>query len=207
MNADAAAILVRSDSPWATLKDLMGYIEANPGKLQMSGTATGGAWDLARAGFLLAAGLPVSSVRWVPAKGSAPSIIDLLGGHIDAVCCSVPEAAAQIEAGQLRVLAVMAAERLAEFPDFPTCKEAGIHWDAVGWRGLTMPKGTPKALVDIVSATAQKIVASDAFKSFMGKNGFAIVVRGSDAFREFLKSQDAQWKQVIEAAGYARTDP
>ena len=65
LNADAAAIMVRSDSPWNSLKDLIGYIEANPGKLTMSGTATGGAWDLARAGFQLEAGIPVDAVRWL----------------------------------------------------------------------------------------------------------------------------------------------
>ena len=112
LNADAAAIMVRSDSPWNSLKDLIGYIEANPGKLTMSGTATGGAWDLARAGFQLEAGIPVDAVRWIPSKGSAPSIVELLGGHIDAVCCSIPEAISQIEAGQLRALVVMSPEKL-----------------------------------------------------------------------------------------------
>lgn len=213
LNGDAAAILVRKNGPFKSLDDLLAYIKENssptsgkpnPDKLKMSGTATGGAWDLARAGFLLAADLPVTSVLWVPTKGSAPSIVDLLGGHIDAVCCSLPEAAAQIEAGELVPLVVMAPERLEQFPDVPTAKELGVNWEAVGWRGLALPKNAPTNVVETLSAACEKIVHSDAYKTFMEKNGFAIGIRGPAEFAEFLKEQDARWKDVIEAAGYAK---
>jgi tripartite-type tricarboxylate transporter receptor subunit TctC len=204
LNADAAAILVRNDAPWRSLGDLLAHIKENPGRLKMSGTATGGAWDLARAGFLLAAGLPVNSVLWVPAQGAAPSLVELLGGHIDAVCCSVPEAASQIQAGQLRVLAVMAPERLPEFPEIKTVKEEGVDWEAVGWRGLAVPKGTPEETVNALSAAVEKIARSDAFNRFMEQSGFAIAFRGPESFAEFLQNQDEQWGQVIQAVGYAK---
>jgi tripartite-type tricarboxylate transporter receptor subunit TctC len=204
VNADAAAILVNKDSPFKTLADFLDHVRKNPGTTTLSGTATGGAWDLARAGFLLAAGLPVDSVRWIPSKGSAPSIVELLGGHVDAICCSAPEAAAQLESGELRALAVMSDERLAEFPDIPTCKEAGIDWSAVGWRGLALPKGTPPDIVKSLESKALEIVKSEAFKSFMKKNGFAIVIRDSAAFSAFLEAQEAQWKTVVEATGYSK---
>jgi tripartite-type tricarboxylate transporter receptor subunit TctC len=203
LNADAAAIIVRQDAPWRSVGELLDHIKANPGRLKMSGTSTGGAWDLARAGFLNAAGLPVNAVLWVPTQGSAPSLVQLLGGHIDVVCCSVPEAATQIEAGQLRVLAVMAPERLQDFPSVPTVQEAGIDWDAVGWRGLVVPKGTPSEITDLIAASCSKIVETPEFKDFMRKNGFAIALRGPDQFAQFLRAQEAHWKPVIEAAGYA----
>lgn len=204
MNADAAAIIVKADSPWKTVDDFLDAVRANPGKLTMSGTATGGAWDLARAGFQVAAGLPVEAVRWIPTKGAAPSIVELLGGHIDTVCCSVPEAITQIEAGQLRALAVMSAERLPEYPDIPTVKESGVDWVGVGWRGLAMPKGTPQPILDKVIEAFGRIVRSEEFKSFMKKNGFGIDIREGELFGTFLKDQDVQWKVVVEAAGYAR---
>lgn len=203
MNADAAAIIVKADAPWKSLNEFMEAVNADPGKMTMSGTATGGAWDLARAGFQLSAGIPVESIRWIPTKGAAPSIVELLGGHIDAVCCSVPEAITQIEAGELRVLTVMSEGRLKEYPDMPTSKEAGVDWAAVGWRGLAMPKGTPAPILQTVREACERIVASPEFESFMKKNGYAIEVRGGDAFAQFLAEQDSQWKQVIEAAGYA----
>ena len=204
VNADAAAIFVQKDSPWKDLDSFLDHVKANPGKVQMSGTATGGAWDLARSGLLLAAEIPVGDILWVPTQGSAPSIVQLMGGHIDAVCCSVPEAASQIEAGELRALAVMSADRLPDYPDIPTVRESGIDWGAVGWRGLLLPKKTPENVVSILETAVGEIVASEAYKEFMGKNGFGIVVKSSEAFGEFLKNEDAQWEAVIEAAGFAK---
>jgi len=204
MNGDAAAILVQADSPWKSLGDLLDHARQNPGTVKMSGTSTGGAWDLARAGLQHAAGVPVESVVWVPTKGAAPSLVELLGGHIDAVCCSVPEASSQIEAGQLRALAVMSEQRLEEFPDVPTAKEQGVDWVAVGWRGLALPKGAPPELIDRLADAGRGIVESDEYRDFMKKGGYSIQIRLKDDFREFLAEQDAIWKQVVEAAGYAQ---
>ncbi|MEM7386845.1 MAG: tripartite tricarboxylate transporter substrate binding protein, partial [Verrucomicrobiota bacterium] len=205
VNADPAALLVRTDSTWSDIGSFVNAVRESPGKFKMSGTATGGAWDLARAGMMLAAGLSVSDVVWVPTKGSAPSIVELLGGHIDAVCCSVPEAAAQIEAGQLKVLAVMNDERIPEYPDFPTLKESGVDWSAVGWRGFGLPKTTPPETVADLMGRLEVIAGSDAYRAFMKKNGFGITLRKGDDFKAFLQAQDAQWKTVIEKAGFAKS--
>ncbi len=205
VNADPAALIVRQDSPWKDVKDLVAAITAAPGQLKMSGTATGGAWDLARAGFQLAAGLKVKDVLWVPTDGSAPSLVELLGGHLDIVCCSLPEAASQIESGQLRALAVMAGERVAGFDAVPTVKEAGIDWEAVGWRGLLLPKSTPPSIVEKLRSTLQEITQSESYLEFMDGNRFGVEVKLGEAFREFLEEQDAQWQKVIEAAGYAKS--
>jgi tripartite-type tricarboxylate transporter receptor subunit TctC len=204
MNADAAAVIVRADSPWQTLDQFLDALRADPGKLTMSGTAAGGAWDLARAGLLMAADIPVDALRWIPSKGSAPSVVDLLGGHIDAICCSVPEAVTQIEAGEFRALAAMSPQRLKEYPDIPTVREAGVAWDAVGWRGLVAPKDTPAAVLTSLQEAAGRIVASPEYAEFMRKNGFAIEVRFGAEFSEFLTAQDTQWRDVISAAGYAQ---
>lgn len=204
LNADAAAVLVRSDAPWHSLNEFLDEARENPGTLTMSGTATGGAWDLARAGLLLKAGMGVGSIRWVPAQGAAPAIVELLGRHIDSVCCSIPEAIPQIEAGQLRALAVMSPARLDGTPEIPTAIESGIDWVAVGWRGLVLPKDTPAEIQTVLREACGRIVASAEFRTFMKKNGFTAEVRSGVAFGEFLAEQDSQWQAVIEAAGYAR---
>ncbi len=203
VNSDAAALIVRKDAPWQTLGEFLDHIKANPGKVQMSGTATGGAWDLARAGFQIAAGLPVDAVLWIPTQGSAPSLVELLGGHIDAVCCSVPEAAAQIDAGELRVLSVMSSERLSDYPDYPTCKEAGIDWEMVGYRGLLLPLKTPPEIVNKLTEAFSEITQSEKYQSFMKKNGFGIELKQGAEFGAFLEAEDAKWEKVIEATGYA----
>ncbi|MCA9177062.1 MAG: tripartite tricarboxylate transporter substrate binding protein [Planctomycetales bacterium] len=204
VNADPAAIIVRADSKWKSLSDFLAQAKEHPGELKMSGTASGGAWDLARAGLLQAAGLKVESVIWMPNKGAAPSLVELIGGHVDAVCCSIPEAAQSIESGELRVLAVLNDERMPDYPEVETAKEAGVDWVVMGWRGLALPKDTPDDVVASLEQTCQEIGESAEYAEFMKKNGFGIRLSGPAEFREFLKAQDATWKSVVEAAGYAK---
>jgi tripartite-type tricarboxylate transporter receptor subunit TctC len=204
VSADPAALFVQHDAPWKSLPAFLEAARSSPGKLKMSGTATGGAWDLARIGLQRAADLPIETVIWVPHQGSAPSLIELIGGHLDAVCCSLAEAAPQVASGNLRVLAVMSEERIADFPDVPTAKEQGIDWSAVAWRGLAIPKGTPPEIMEPLQETCVKIAMSDEFRSFMKKNGFVVNVRVGADFREFLQQQDDQWREVVHFAGYEK---
>lgn len=197
MNADAAAIIVQKKAPWKTLPQFLQHIRRHPGELKMSGTASGGTWDLARVGLLQAAGLNKSSTKWVPTQGAASSLTELLGGHLDAVCCSVPEAAQQIGDGKLRVLAVLSDERLVEFPRIPTAKESGVDWSAVGWRGLALPKNTPPEIVKVLTDSCKKIVESESYRDYMAKQGFGITIRFTGDFRDFLEQQDAQWAPVV----------
>jgi tripartite-type tricarboxylate transporter receptor subunit TctC len=206
VNGDPAAILVRTDAPWNTLGELLEEAKAQPGKLTMSGTAAGAAWDLARAGLLLAVGLPADAIRWVPSQGAAPALVELLGGHVDTVCCSVAEAKTLIEAGQLRGLAVMGPQRLPEVPKTPTLHELGIDWEVVGWRGLMLPRDTPPAIQRRLAQCLEKIVASPAYRQFMQENGFGIVVRLGEAFGAFLAAEEAKWRDVIERVGYRQTE-
>jgi tripartite-type tricarboxylate transporter receptor subunit TctC len=85
MNADAAAIHVRSDSPYKTVKELFAAIKANPNKMTASGTGQGGSWHLALAGLMQADGLAPNSIRWVPSTGAATALTDLAAGGIDFV--------------------------------------------------------------------------------------------------------------------------
>lgn len=206
VNGDPAAILVRKDAPWSTLRELLKAARTQPGTLTMSGTAAGAAWDLARVGLLLAEGLPADAIRWVPSQGAAPALVELLGGHVDTVCCSVAEAKTQIEAGQLRVLAVMGPQRLPEVPDVPTLRELGIDWEVVGWRGLMLPRDIPPAIEQRLAQCVQNIVASEAYRQFMQENGFGIVIRQGQEFRDFLAAEEAKWNDVIARVGYRQAE-
>jgi tripartite-type tricarboxylate transporter receptor subunit TctC len=204
LNGDAAAVIVRKEAPWNSISALLDQARAQPGKIKMSGTASGGAWDLARAGLLLKAGLKLDAVTWVPAQGSAPSLVELLGGHIDAVCCSLPEAATQLESGQVRALVVMAPARVSGFESVPTARESGIDWEAVGWRGVCVPKGTPADIVDRLTGECRRIQEGEAYREFLRKNRFGPrTALGSD-FARFLEVEEARWQPVIEACGLAR---
>ena len=143
VNFDAAAVNVRADAPWKTVKELQDYAKANPGKLKASGTGKGGCWDIARAGWLKTAGISVDAIPWVPSSGAAPALQEMMAGGIAGVPCSLPEARALIDAKKVKSLAVMADKRLDLFPDVPTLKEMGMNWAEGVWRGVMVPKGTP----------------------------------------------------------------
>ena len=115
-----------------------------------------------------------------------------MGGHIDAVCCSIHEAAAQVEAGELRVLTVMSQERL--YADIPTLRESGIEWQMVGWRGLVL-KETPDAIVETLSNALMEITQSESYQTFMQKNGFGVEIRHGEDFEAFLAAEDAKWRK------------
>lgn len=204
MNADPAGVIVRKDAPWQNINELIDDIRRNPGKLHFSGTGVGGIWDLSRIGMMLAADLPVDSTVWVPSQGATPAIVELLGGHIDVITCSLPEAQSQLESGDLRALAVMGDERLPQFPDVPTLKESGIDWTSMAWRGIVVPKGTPPEILEILRERAEQIVHSDAYREFMARNGFGIASRVGDDFARYVAEQDRIWGEIIRASGYGK---
>ena len=107
VNADPAGFTVRADSQWKSVKEVLDYARANPGKLKASGTGQGGIWHLALAGLMNDAKIPQNAIPWVPSNGAAPAMQDLAAGGVDVVTCSLPEARALIDAGKARPLAVM----------------------------------------------------------------------------------------------------
>src|SRR5204863_7678804 len=107
VNADPAAINVRSDSPYKSVKDLLAAIKANPGKMKASGTGQGGIWHLAIAGLLKEQGIDPNALPWVPSNGAAPGMQDMIAGGVDVVPCSIPEARRMIDAGKARALAIL----------------------------------------------------------------------------------------------------
>src|SRR6185503_18392782 len=98
VNADPSGVVVRVDSPYKSLKDLMAAIKANPGKMKASGTGQGGIWHLAIAGLLKDQGIDPNALPWVPSNGAAPGLQDMVAGDVDVVPCSIPEARAMIDA-------------------------------------------------------------------------------------------------------------
>ncbi len=203
-NQDYAAVTVKADAPWKNIKELIDAIKKNPGSFTFSGSGAGSIWDLARAGMLDKAGIDPKKVKWIPSKGAAPAVTELLGGHINVITCSYPEVAPQVKAGKLRTIALMAPERDPRFADIPTLKENGIDWSAGTWRGFAVPKGTPKEIVDKLYATLKDITDSAEFKDFMMKNGFGIKIRGPEEFKKFLEEDYYRWKHVLEIAGYIK---
>lgn len=205
VNADPAAIHVRTDSEFKTLNDLVAAIKANPGKLKASGTSQGGSWHLALAGMLHSLGVDPNSVRWVPSTGAATGLQDLAAGGVDFVSCSLPEARSLMEAGRIKSLAFMADKRAMQFPDVPTLKEAANSpWTKGVWRGMVGPKGMPADIAQRYETLIKKIYDSDEFKKFMSDRGFDLLWANSVDFAAFMKRDDAEIGEMMKLMGLAK---
>ena len=202
LNRDSAALLVRGDSPIATLDDLRNAIESEPGKLKASGTAFGGIWHVAMAGWLNASGLDPTSANWISINGAGPSIQELNAGGVDFVCCSLPEADAMLAGGQVRALGVMADSRVPGFEQVPTFKEQGHGWSIAGWRGVAAPRDTPQDRLDVLAAALDRIANSDQLAEFMGNAGFNLSREGPAEFAATLAYQDELFEEVLTGPAF-----
>ena len=205
VNADPAGFQVRADSPYKTVKDVIDAIKANPGKLKASGTGQGGIWQLAIAGLLSDLKIDPAAVPWVPSNGAAPGLQDLVAGGVDIVPCSIPEARALIDAGKVKSLAIFADKAPALYPNLPTIKQAtGSNWQTAAWRGFAMPKGTPKDVVDKLTAAIQKAYESKEYKDFLAQRGFGAEWARQDDFAKYMAQGDADMGKVMKAVGIAK---
>jgi len=204
-NEDASAVIVGKNCKYKSVKALLDDVKAKPsGTFQFSGCAIGTVWDLARIGMMRNYGINPDSVKFIPTKGAAPTVTELLGGHVDVITCSYPEASPQIEAGNLKALAVMSEKRNPQFNDVPTLKEQGIDWAYGTWRGFAVPKDTPDEVADVLINAMREIFDSDDFVTFMNKSGFGIKLRDSKKYGEFMMVQFKGLEEIIESAGYGK---
>jgi tripartite-type tricarboxylate transporter receptor subunit TctC len=204
LNIDAAGVQVAASSEFKDVKQLLAFVRSNPGKLKASGTGKGGIWDLARAGMLKTAGLPVDALPWVPSNGAAPALQELAAGGVQVVTASLVEGRPMIDAGKVRALANMADKRDAAFPDVPTLKELGINWTMGAWRGIALPKGASPDVVAVYEKALEKVVASKEFVDFMQKGPFGILYKNSKDFAAFLEEQDRTMGGLMKEAGLTK---
>jgi len=204
-NQDAAAVTVSADSPYNTTKELLDAIKKEPaGTFVFSGSGIGTVWDLSRIGMLNDYGIAPDQVKYVPSKGAAPAITELLGKHVDVITCSYPEVAPQVEAGKLKTLAVMADARNPQFDNIPTLKEQGIDFSYGTWRGFAVPLDTPDEAVEVLQKAMKNVVESDEFIKFMNDAGFGIKIRVGDEFADFMKVQFDGLAEIFKLSGYGK---
>jgi tripartite-type tricarboxylate transporter receptor subunit TctC len=135
-------------------------------------------------------------------KGAAPAITDLIGGQIQVMFTTVASAAALVEAGQLRALAVTSAERSPAFPQLPTVSEAGVPgYAAENWYGLFAPARTPPEIIDRLNQSAASAVQSEAFKKLGVNEGLVMVAAPPQELDRYLRGEEARWRKVIQDAG------
>jgi tripartite-type tricarboxylate transporter receptor subunit TctC len=191
-------LLVHPSLPFKTLKELVDYAKANPGKLDY-GYTPAASGHMAMELFKQTAGIFMTGI---PYRGGGPMMTDALGGTIKIMFLNQDVAIQHVKAGKLRPLAVTTAQRNPLYPDVPTVAESGYKgFEAISWSGISVPKGTPKAIVDKLEAAMKEAMSSPAVKAKMEGQGFVVPVQGSKVYSDFVGKEVDRWTKVIKTAG------
>jgi tripartite-type tricarboxylate transporter receptor subunit TctC len=195
---EVPALAVRSNSGWRTLKDFAAAAKQKRMRVGISGR--GSFVHLVSAALFSKMGIDVIYVPY--GQGTAPA--ELLGGRVDAALQWPNQFTGQVNAKQLRVLTVTSAARIPVLPDAPTAKEQGYDIDLVMWRGLAVPKGTPKEAVTKLEAAARRVVASQRFKDVSAKLGFEPAFLPAAEFGALVARDDAAIAALMTQLGLKR---
>jgi len=198
--ASAPLMLVDNPSIQATsVKDLIAYAKANPGKLNFGSGGPGTTPHLAGEMLKMMAGL---QIMHIPYKGGGPALADLIGGQIQLMLENIPSTLPFVKGGKLRALAVSSLKRSALVPDLPTLDEAGLKgYEIVGWNGLFVPAGTPRAIVARLHAETLKALANPTVKERLVGMGADAVGNTPAEFAAFVHAEIGKWAKVVQTAG------
>ena len=200
--ANVLCIAVHPSVPVQTLKELIAYAKANPGKLSYGHAGVGSIQHLTGELFKSLAGTP--DIVQVPYRGTGPLVTDLLGGQIP---MGTPGVTGQVlelhRSGKLRVLAVTSAKRLIAAPELPTATELGFPGMTVrGSIGLLAPGGTPKEIVEQIAQATRTAIAEPAYQRSLIDAGIEPTLDSNpEEFRRSLAADVALWTPVVKALG------
>ena len=193
------ALIVNKDVPVNSLKELIAYAKANPGKLNYGSAGNGGISHLVPE--MLKSETGIFMVH-IPFKGSAPAFTDLIAGHVQFMAESVPQAATYAKQGKVKALAVTSAKRNSALPNTPTVIETGVaNLEVVGFYGILAPKGTPPDVTNKLSQAFKETLESPDIQKRMIEQGADPAYLNADQFTKFLATEIPRWAKVVNQAG------
>jgi tripartite-type tricarboxylate transporter receptor subunit TctC len=185
--------------PARTIPEFIAYAKANPGKLNMASAGTGGPQHIAGELFKFMAGVELTHV---PYKGSTPAVTDLVAGQVQVMFDVTPTALPQIKAGRVRPLGVTTMEPLPFLPDVPTIDSFLKGYEAAGWVGFGVPKGTPPEIIATLNKLTNAAVIDPNIKQRFAELGAVAVPPNSpEEFAKFIAQDIDKWTRVIKFAG------
>ena len=198
IGAAPSVLAVHLSLPAKSVSELLTYAKANPGKLTMGSAAGGTSQYLSIELLKLMTGV---DLIYVPYKGGAPALGDLLGGQVQSIVASLPTVIGFFASGRIRPLGVTSAVRSPQVPDIPTIAESGVPgFEVVGWNGLCAPAGLPAPLLAKINADSVKALSSPDTRQRMTEQGADTQPMAPAQFEAFLRSEIAKWAKVAKAA-------
>lgn len=185
--------------PVTDLKGLIEYAKKNPAKLNYGSAGNGSSHHLAGELFKMQT---KTFITHIPYRGAGPALSDLIAGQVEMMFDGLGSSSQHIKSGKIKALAVAATKRSPAFPDVPTAAEAGVPGYVVStWYGLWAPKGTPKEIVDKMTAEVTKALNSPELKNSWLNNGSETPSLTGEAYGKFVNAEIKRWADVAKASG------
>ena len=192
-------LVVNPQMPAYSVKDLVAFAKANPGKLNYASAGNGSSNHLSMELFKMLTGIDIVHV---PYKGSAPAVNDLLGGQVNLMFDNAPNVLQQVKAGKLRALAVSSRQRSPIVKDLPTVAEAGVPgFDVSVWFGVIAPAGTPRPVIDRLNMEINAILKFAQIRQAFTNQGVEPAGSSPEEFASFLAAQKTKWSRVVRESG------
>jgi tripartite-type tricarboxylate transporter receptor subunit TctC len=191
-------LMVRVDSPYKSVKDLVAAAKKTPGKLSYASGGIGGTHHLSGALFANSAGIDIIHV---PYKSGAAGATDLMGGQVDMMFEQMYAAMPSIKGGKMRALAITSPKRSPLLPDLPTMAEQGFpKVEVLNWQGIVVPKGTPPEIVKLLNATLNKALQDPDLKQKILSQGNEVGGGTPEQFAALIKAEAPRWAKVVRDA-------
>lgn len=184
--------------PFKTVPEMIAYAKANPGKINYGSAGAGTPQNITCELFKMMTGV---NLVHVPYKGGAPAVADLLAGHVQVIFAPISESIQQIKAGKLRALAVTPAARLDVLADVPTVAEFVPGYEASGFAGISVPRGTPAEIVDFLNRQLNAALADPRIRGRIVELGGTPTGGTPAEFGKIVVEATEKWARVIKAAG------
>jgi tripartite-type tricarboxylate transporter receptor subunit TctC len=197
VSVETPAIAVRNDAPWKSLKELIDFAKANPGKVRIGNSGTGSHTHFVAGALFGANEAKITNVPFT--EGQA--VVNLLGSRIEGIVQLPAAIVPHVKSGDLRVLAVLGEKRDPVFPDVPTAKEMGYTVALDMWRGIAVPTGTPKAVIAKLQDAIKASVESQSFKVAGKTIGFVPAYLPAQDFSKLIANDDVKLAQLMDELG------
>ena len=188
-----ALVAAKNFAP-SSVAELVAHAKADPGKVTY---ATVGAGSSNHLNALLLSGRTGIEMTHVPYKGGAPMMIDLVGGQVNVMFVSAPQAIPQVKAGRIKALAIGSSRRIPQLPDTPTVAETLPGFAAQSWVGMLVPAGVPRELVARYAAEVKRVLADPGVNGKLAAQGFDVVGSSPEEFLAFARAESEKWAKVI----------
>jgi tripartite-type tricarboxylate transporter receptor subunit TctC len=187
-------LVVRADSPYKSVQDVIAAAKANPGKLTYASQGLGTSAHLAGELFN---NLAKVQLTHVPYRGAGPALTDLLGGQVDMIVGTAAAVSNFVSTGKMRALGVTTTEPSPDLKDVPTIAETVPGYVVESWYGLYVPAGTPADVIAKLNAAASKAAQTDDFKKKVKSEGVVVTVGTPAELDAYVRTEEARWRKIV----------